>query len=243
MNTSQPDLIINSAAYTAVDMAEQESQTAFKVNHEAVADIANYAAQNNIRLVHISTDYVFSGTGSTPLSETDQTGPNSVYGRTKLEGEKMILTHDQSLVIRTSWLYSSYGNNFVKSMVRLMGEKEELGIVDDQKGTPTYARDLAAAILHIIGDASTTDDLFIPGIYHFSNEGECTWYELAMEIKSYIGSSCNVNPIETKDYPLPAARPMYSVFNKDKIKKDFSVEVPLWKDSLTKCLQKITDNI
>lgn len=237
-----PDYIINCAAYTDVDLAESDEAGALKGNAGIPGTIVEYAKLRGKRIIHISTDYVFPGNGSIPLKETDQVGPNSVYGRTKLEGEKIILSYHQSIVIRTSWLYSSYGKNFVKTMVRLLDEKDELGIVDDQKGTPTYARDLAESILHIIGDASQSDDPFIPGIYHYSNEGETTWYELAVEIKNYLGSTCNVHPIETKDYPLPAARPMYSVLNKEKIKKDYSVEVPLWKDSLTKCLQKISDN-
>jgi dTDP-4-dehydrorhamnose reductase len=237
-----PDYIINCAAYTGVDQAESDEAGAIKGNVSIPGFIVAYAKKRGTKIIHISTDYVFSGAGNTPLLETDQTGPNSVYGRTKLEGEKMILSHDQSLVIRTSWLYSSYGKNFVKTMVRLMNEKEELGIVDDQKGTPTYARDLAAAILHIIGDESQSSDTFTPGIYHYSNEGIATWYELALEIKNYLGSSCNIHPIETKDYPLPSPRPMYSVLSKEKIKKDFSVKLPFWKDSLALCLQKITAN-
>lgn len=237
-----PDYIINCAAYTNVDQAESDEAGAIKGNVGIPGALVDHARKKGCRIIHISTDYVFPGTGSSPMKESDDTAPNSVYGRTKLEGEKLILSYDRSMVIRTSWLYSSYGKNFVKTMVRLMDEKDELGIVDDQKGTPTYARDLAAAILHIIGDAAQSSDLFIPGIYHYSNEGECTWYELTMEIKNFTGSACKLNPIETKDYPLPAPRPMYSVLSKEKIKKDFSVEVPLWKDSLVKCLQKIIDN-
>lgn len=238
-----PDYIINCAAYTNVDQAESDEAGAIKGNIELPGVLVDYAKNEGCRIIHISTDYVFPGNGSRPMLETDATGPNSVYGRTKLEGEKLVLSYDKSMVIRTSWLYSSYGKNFVKTMLKLMEEKEELGIVDDQRGTPTYAGDLAAAILHIIGDASQNEDLFKSGIYHYSNEGECSWYEFSTEIKKFTGSECRINPIKTRDYPLPAPRPMYSVLSKEKIKKDFSVSVPCWKDSLAICLNKITDNI
>lgn len=228
-----PDFIINCAAYTAVDKAEEEPALAHQVNAELPARLAQYAARNKGMLIHVSTDYVFGGTHFRPLREDDPTGPESSYGKTKLEGEKAIREMKNVLILRTSWLYSSFGNNFVKSMVRYTSERDELRIVFDQVGSPTYAADLAGAILEIIANPG---EKIVPGIYHYSNEGVCSWYDLVMAIREMTGATCNIVPIETKDYPLPAPRPHYSVMNKEKIKKQFGLEIPYWKDSLEKCM-------
>lgn len=231
-----PDYIINCAAYTAVDNAETNEKAAMLVNATVPEILSDYAKQAGTKIIHISTDYVFPGNGNSPLKESDITGPASVYGKSKLKGEEIISSCELALIIRTSWLYSSYGRNFVKSMFGYIEEKKELGIVNDQLGSPTYARDLAAAIVRIIG----TEEKFRPGIYHYANSGSATWYELTMEIRKYLNSDCVVSPIETKDYPLPAPRPMYSVMSTDKIKREFDVNIPFWKESLIDCLDKIS---
>ncbi len=241
LDSISPDYIINCAAYTAVDKAESDAEQALAVNAVVPEILVAYARDKKTRLIHISTDYVFSGKGDTPLKETDVPGPESVYGRTKLIGEFIMESHPQSIIIRTSWLYSSYGKNFVKTMVGLMAEKKELQIVFDQYGTPTYAADLAGAILQIIKSADQNEDNFKPGYYHYSNEGSTTWFELAGEIKKFLGSGCVIHPVDTIDYPLPAPRPMYSVMSKEKIVKAYGIEIPSWKDSLEVCLKKMTD--
>jgi dTDP-4-dehydrorhamnose reductase len=238
----RPGYIINCAAYTAVDRAESERDAAEKVNAGIPGNIAAYARENNTRILHISTDYVFSGYAHRPLTEQDVPAPESVYGITKLQGEEQLSGVTNAAIIRTSWLYSTYGKNFVKSMAGYLREREELKIVYDQVGSPTYAADLAAAILHIIGDAARETDLFSGGIYHYSNEGVASWYDLVMEIREYLGSRCRVVPIETKEYPLPAPRPWYSVMNKHKIKEQFGLEIPYWKESLRVCLDKLKSN-
>ncbi len=228
------DLIINCAAYTAVDKAEQEQQKALELNATAVEYLCKAAISAQAFLIQISTDYVFDGKKTSPYIETDVVGPVSAYGNTKLKGEEVILKYGlPSLIIRTSWLYSSFGNNFVKTILRLAKEKPELRIIADQYGTPTYARDLAKAILDIISFNSLPDH---PEIYHFSNGGDTTWYDFAKAITELSGINIPVHPIETKDYPTAATRPQYSIFSKDKIIRDFNLQIPDWKDSLKKCL-------
>lgn len=231
------DFIINCAAYTAVDKAETDSDVSFAINAFAPHNIAQICAKHSIYFIHISTDYVFDGTKHTPYIESDKTNPQSVYGASKLQGEMLSLeAHKQTCIIRTSWLYSSFGNNFVKTMIRLGNDRDQLNVIFDQIGTPTYARDLAAAIINIIKQTKTDIKLFVPGVYHYSNEGVCSWYDFAKEIHTLLNITCNVLPIETKDYPTPAKRPHYSVLNKTKIKNTFSITIPHWKDSLKECL-------
>ncbi|KAG2738536.1 dTDP-6-deoxy-L-mannose-dehydrogenase [Suillus brevipes Sb2] len=222
--------IINTAAYTAVDKAQNDENTANLVNHLAVKNLALIAKEKSIQLIHISTDYVFDGTNHQPYKECDITNPNSIYGSTKLAGENAIISINpkNSIIIRTSWVYSSYGTNFVKTMIRLGKERDELGVIFDQVGTPTYAKDLAKAILNIVPKI----DLTTVEIYNYSNEGVLSWYDFAKEIMRMAKLNCKVNPIETKDYPTPAKRPHYSLLNKSKIKEDFNLEIPYWKDSL-----------
>lgn len=234
IQTHQIDTIINCAAYTAVDKAETEQELANAINHLAVKTLAQIAKAQNIKLVHISTDYVFNGKNFKPYTEEDPTDPKGVYGKTKCEGEKALQTINptNSIIIRTSWVYSSFGANFVKTMLRLGKEKESLGVIFDQVGTPTYARDLAKTILDILPKINTEH----VEIYHYSNEGVLSWYDFAKEIMRMAKLSCTINPIETKEYPTPATRPHYSLLNKSKIKRDFGIIIPYWKDSLDECL-------
>lgn len=229
--------IINCAAYTAVDKAESDQENADKINHQAVKYLATIAKENNIKLIHISTDYVFDGTNYKPYKETDSTNPQSIYGKTKLAAENAIreINPKNSIIIRTSWLYSSYGSNFVKTMLRLGKEKESLGVVYDQIGTPTYAGDLAKVILDIIPYIQNPT----LEIYHYSNEGVLSWYDFAKEIMKMAKLTCKVNPIETSQYPTPAKRPLFSLLNKSKIKNYYNIEMPYWKDSLKECLCKL----
>jgi len=234
------DALINCAAYTAVDLAESEPDGVDALNHRAVAALAAVAKRNKALLVHISTDYVFDGTGCRPYTEEDTTNPQSVYGRSKLLGEEAIREiAPEAVIIRTSWLYSSHGNNFVKTMLRLGRERERLGIVFDQVGTPTYARDLAEAIVHIA--ASAESGTKVPQTYHFSNEGVCSWYDFAQAVFELSGVSCRVDAIETQEYPTPAKRPYYSVLNKRKIKERFGLEIPHWRESLKQCLKRLEE--
>jgi dTDP-4-dehydrorhamnose reductase len=232
------DVIINCAAYTAVDKAEDEEEIADAVNRQAVRYLAEISKAYSIKLIHISTDYVFDGTNFKPYTEIDRPGPNNVYGQTKLAGEKAMISVNPagSIIIRTSWLYSGYGSNFVKTMLRLGKERDRLGVVFDQVGTPTYARDLAEAVLQILNVDTTRDPV---EIYHYSNEGVCSWYDLAKAIFEISGIQCEVNPIETVEYPTPAARPSYSLLNKSKIKKEYNIAIPYWRDSLKECLEKM----
>jgi len=231
------NIIINCAAYTAVDKAESDAINADKINHLAVKYLAQLAKERNIQLIHISTDYVFDGKNYKPYNEDDITNPNGVYGQTKLDGEKAIqdINPKNSIIIRTSWVYSSYGANFVKTMLRLGKEKDSLGVIYDQVGTPTYARDLAKTILDIIPNINNET----VAIYNYSNEGVLSWYDFAKEIMRMAKLDCKVNPIETVDYPTPCARPHYSLLNKSKIKKEFNLTIPFWKDSLDECLRKM----
>lgn len=227
--------IINCAAYTAVDKAESDEENADKINHLAVKNFAEIAKEKDIKLIHISTDYVFDGKNFKPYTEDDTTNPNGVYGNTKLKGEKAFLhgSPKNSIIIRTSWVYSSFGANFVKTMLRLGKEKESLGVIFDQVGTPTYARDLAKAILDILPNIKNEK----PEIYNYSNEGVLSWYDFAKEIMRMAKLDCQINPIETYEYPTPAQRPHYSLLNKAKIKKEFGISIPFWKDSLDECLK------
>ena len=226
------DCIVNCAAYTNVNKAEEDTLLCDKLNHLAPANLARVAAKHQIGFIHVSTDYVFNGEHHIPYHEDDATCPNSVYGSTKLAGEQAIREiHPEAVIIRTAWLYSTFGNNFVKTMLRLGSEREELGVVFDQIGTPTYARDLARAIQHILHQG------IVPGIYHYSNEGVCSWYDFTKMIFVLGGiNSCNLNPLHTDEYPTPAARPHYSVLDKTKIKQTYGVAVPYWMDSLKECL-------
>ncbi|HIP13430.1 MAG TPA: dTDP-4-dehydrorhamnose reductase [Arcobacter sp.] len=229
------DIIVNCAAYTAVDKAETEVELADKINHKAVEYLAEIAKARSIKLIHISTDYVFDGTNFRPYVESDITNPNSIYGETKLRGEEALVKINplNSLIIRTSWVYSSFGTNFVKTMLRLGKERNSLGVIFDQVGTPTYARDLAKVILDILPQVKSTK----VEIYNYSNEGVLSWYDFSKEIMRMGSIDCVISPIETKDYPTPASRPHYSLLNKAKIKEAFKIEIPFWKDSLAECLK------
>lgn len=228
----QPDLIIHAAAYTAVDKAESEPVLADAINHLASEEIAQYCRLHGTKLIAISTDYVFDGNSDIALTEDAPVDPINAYGMTKLKGEQAILKwHAESIVIRTSWVYSDYGNNFVKTMIRLMTERDEISVINDQIGSPTYAKDLAQAIVDIIEGED-----WIGGLYHYSNEGEISWYDFATAIKEIKGLDCKINPIPTTEYPTPAKRPKYSLLDKSKIKRTFKVEVPGWKESLQKML-------
>jgi dTDP-4-dehydrorhamnose reductase len=236
IKSEKPDWIINCAAYTAVDKAESEKERAFLINSSGVENIVNAIKGTECKLIHISTDYVYNGKSNIPYSETDGTDPASIYGKSKLSGEKHALLHPESLIIRTSWLYSSFGNNFVKTILKLSREREFLKVVFDQVGTPTYAADLATAILSIISGVIKNQTAFIPGIYNYSNEGVCSWYDFAMAINEESGSSCIIKPVLTEEYPLPAQRPFYSVLNKKKIKETYNLNLAHWRNSLKKCI-------
>ena len=237
LGTTKPDIIINCAAYTSVDKAEQEREKAYLINADIPGKLAVLSAKINAFMIHISTDYVFDGRNYKPYKENDLPNPLSIYAKSKHDGEKKVLGFDNTVVIRTSWLYSRFGNNFVKTMLRLGKEREFLNIVYDQTGTPTYAHDLAAVIIKL------TENLFkdnnIRGIYHFSNEGVCSWYDFAKEIIAFADYDCTVIPITTDLYPLPAVRPNYTVMDKLKIKKALNITIPHWKDSLVNCLKDI----
>jgi dTDP-4-dehydrorhamnose reductase len=237
IETNNIDIIINCAAYTAVDKAESDENSADAINHLAVKNLAHSAKEHDIKLIHISTDYVFDGTNYMPYTEEDKTNPNSVYGKTKLAGEQEIIgiNPKNSIIIRTSWVYSSYGANFVKTMLKLAKEKKQLGVIYDQIGTPTYARDLATTILEILPQIKNEK----VEIYHYSNEGVLSWYDFAKEIMRMSKSTCQINPIETYEYPTPVKRPHNSLLNKSKIKNEFNLSIPYWKDSLDECLQKM----
>ncbi len=231
------DYCINCAAYTAVDRAEEQKELAHRINAVGVKNLMDGCTRQKAKLIQLSTDYVYHNRQNTPFKEDDPTHPQGVYAATKLEGDAIAL-QGGGMVVRTSWVYSSFGNNFVKTMLRLGREREELGVIFDQIGTPTYARDLAKAILDIIRQTeqgSVEPDVFSE-IYHFSNEGVCSWYDFAMAIFAIKEIDVRAKAIETKDYPTPAKRPPFSVLNKSKIKKTFGVEVPYWRDSLQKCL-------
>jgi len=241
VNEKDIDLIINCAAYTAVDRAEEEKEKADLVNHKAVKYLANIAKEKDISLIHISTDYVFDGRNYKPYIEDDPVNPQSIYGITKLKGEEAFKVLGASgIIIRTSWVYSSYGYNFVKTMLRLKN-RGELGIVFNQVGTPTYTKDLAETILEIINKNLEKIKNKKAEIYHYSNEGVISWYDFAKAIFEIENIDIKVKPIESKDYPTPVKRPHYSVLNKKKIKNEFNVEIPYWRDSLRECLKRINN--
>ncbi len=239
VKTNNIDTIINAAAYTAVDKAEDDKENADLINRKAVKKLAELSKKNNIKLIHISTDYVFDGKAYKPYIEEQQTNPNSVYGQTKLDGENEMIKINphNSIIIRTSWVYSSFGNNFVKTMLRLGKDKDSLDVIFDQVGTPTYARDLAKTILDILPNIKNNK----VSIYNYSNEGVLSWYDFAKEIMRMAKLECQINPIETKDYPTPAARPHYSLLNKAKITKEYNISIPYWKDSLDQCLKTMRE--
>jgi dTDP-4-dehydrorhamnose reductase len=229
------DCVVNCAAYTAVDKAEENVELCDKLNHIAPGFLAKAVATRDAALIQVSTDYVFDGTNHIPYREIEPTCPNSVYGRTKLAGEQEATSLcEHTMIIRTAWLYSTFGNNFVKTMMRLGREKEQLGVIFDQIGTPTYARDLARAIFVAIAKGVPA------GIYHFSNEGVCSWYDFTRAIHRIAGiTTCHVRPLHTEEYPTPAARPHYSVLDKTKIKETLNIEIPYWEDSLRDCMRNM----
>ena len=239
----KPDFLINCAAYTAVDVAETDDELAELINTKVPAYLGRIAGKNECKIIHISTDYVFDGSGCLPYAENDLVNPESIYGKTKLNGEISLLKENpRAIIIRTSWLYSSFGNNFVKTMIRLGLERDELKVVGDQIGTPTYAADLAEVLVDVISKTTMGKKDWKPGIYHYSNEGVCSWYDFAKAIHEMYGIKCNVYPISTEEYPTPAKRPSYSVLNKSKIKKFLGVEIPYWRDSLSLCIEEIKNN-
>ena len=242
-NTLKPVYCINCAAYTAVDKAESEKELAFQINGEAVGVLAAVCRQHNTKFIHISTDYVFNGEGTYPYTENFPTDPINVYGASKLEGDNQaIQLNPDCLIIRTSWVYSSFGKNFVKTMLRLMNEKDEISVVNDQVGSPTYAADIADVILKLISDHDRKASEWKPGLYNFSNEGIITWYEFAVAIKEISNCPCDVKPITTSEYPTPAKRPAYSVLDKTKIQETFGIQLKDWEKSLETCIRKIKND-
>ena len=236
VSNEKPNFIVNCAAYTAVTKAETDSELCYAINRNAVRNLAETANTINAKIIHISTDYVFDGKGYLPYTENMLINPQSVYGKSKAEGENALMeTCKESIILRTSWLYSSFGNNFAKTMRKLGKERETLSIIFDQIGTPTCAADLAEAILKIIDSGK-----FEAGIYHYSNEGVCSWYDFAKSIHKLSGiTSCKTLPVETKDYPDNTPRPFYSVLNKSKIKNVYGLDIPHWEESLAKCFEKL----
>jgi dTDP-4-dehydrorhamnose reductase len=237
INKSKPDWIINCAAYNLVDKAETEPDKAMLINGTAVKNITEVIRGSECRFIHISSDYVYDGSSNVPYNENIPANPLSSYGRSKLAGEKYALLHNGSMIIRTAWLYSSFGNNFVKTILRNAAEKESIKVVFDQTGTPTYAADLAGAIMNIISGVIRNQIAMNSGIYNYSNEGVCSWYDFASEIIKESGLTCQVLPVLTKDFPQAAKRPVYSVLDKSKIKENYGLSIPHWKDSLIKCLK------
>jgi dTDP-4-dehydrorhamnose reductase len=233
--------IVNCAGYTAVDAAEDDSEMAFKLNAEATETLGKIAVEKGIQLIHISTDYVFDGEKNIPYVEDDRVNPQSVYGESKLKGEESLQRLETGIIIRTSWLYSAFGNNFVKTMIRLAGERDQLSVVFDQTGCPTYARDLAKAILQIIQAEINQKGIPRHDIFHFSSQGMCSWYEFARSIMNLTGEKCSIKPVLSKDYSTKAKRPRYSVMSKAKIMAAYDIPVPHWKDSLKDCIQELTN--
>lgn len=234
LDHEKPDIIVSAGAYTAVDMAESAADLVDMVNHLSVAAIAKWSRANQAKLIHISTDYVFDGNQEEPLKEDQPTDPINMYGLSKLRAEKAITQSGaDAVIIRTAWVYSNFGANFVKTMIRLMSERKEISVINDQVGSPTYAKDLAQAIFDIINSQN-----WERGIYHYSNEGKISWYDFAVEIKRLKNLDCIINPIPTAQYPTPAKRPKFSLLDKTKIKKQFDIVVPDWKSSLIEMLNK-----
>jgi len=232
VKTNHVNIIVNCAAYTAVDKAEDDIALCYKINSDAVRNIGEVANENGIKVVHISTDYVFDGPNHIPYIEDQPVCPSSVYGKSKLAGEQALMDScEHAVIIRTAWLYSSFGNNFVKTMMKLGTERDSLNVIFDQIGTPTYAADLANTILQVLSHTN-----FVPGIYHFSDEGVCSWYDFTKSIHRIAGITCDVRPIETKDYPVRTPRPHYSVLNKAKLKAVYGITIPHWEESLERCI-------
>jgi len=229
--------VVNCAAYTAVDKAEEDRINAAKLNIDGIGNIANAALRHGIRVIHISTDYVFDGRGYQPYTENMPALPSTVYGKTKFAGEQTLVTICRdAIVIRTAWLYSSFGNNFVKTMIKYGREKDEMNVVCDQIGTPTYAADLARVIVEILFEKQWT-----PGVYHYTNEGVCSWYDFAKAIHRMAGIECKVNPVTSAEYKSKTPRPFYSVLCKKKIKTTYDIEIPYWMDSLARCIEKLKE--
>ncbi len=237
------DWIINTAAYTAVDKAEEEKDEAFLINSMAVFNMIQAAEWIGAKFIHISTDYVFDGRKSTPYTEQDEINPQSVYAQSKAEGEKYVLKYNFGIVIRSSWLYSEFGHNFVKTMLRLASQRDEISVVFDQVGTPTYARDLAEMIMTIIQRHEKGGQLIEPGLYHFSNEGVASWYDFAQTIFEYSGKNVRLLPIRTHQLLRPAPRPAYSVLDKSKIKNLYNITIPHWRQSLRKAIKRIEKSL
>lgn len=235
---TRPDVVINCAAYTAVDKAETDTETCYAVNAGIPALLGHLAGELGYRLIHLSTDYVYDGNIAVPHTENMSPLPRSVYGKSKLAGEQNLFLNPNVIILRTSWLYSEFGHNFLLTMLRLGDEKSRIGVVYDQAGTPTYAGDLAAALLEILAHTETNG--FVPGVYNYSNEGVCSWYDFACEIMFLSGKPCSVSPLLTSEYPLPAPRPVYSVMDKSAIRKTFHLEIPYWRDSLRSVIDNMT---
>ncbi|RXK87125.1 dTDP-4-dehydrorhamnose reductase [Filimonas effusa] len=239
----KPAFFINCAAYTAVDKAETDRELALAINATAVGIIATSCQKHNTKLIHISTDYVFNGKGTSPYQPDDAAEPLNYYGETKYQGEQLAMKHNpDTVIIRTAWVYSEHGNNFVKTMLRLMGERQELNVVNDQVGSPTYAKDLAAAILHIVNAVHTGEKTFQPGYYHYSNTGVISWFDFATAIKEIGQKSCEVKGIPSSAYPTPAARPGYSVMDTHKIQQVYGVALVPWRPSLETCIHRLQSN-
>ena len=238
---NKPAYLINCAAYTAVDNAENDFENADKINNISVGILAETAAKNNCKFIHFSTDYVYSGSkAELPYTENDTTQPQTVYGKTKLAGENTLINSEaEHIIIRTSWLYSEFGNNFVKTMLRLGSERSELKVIFDQIGTPTYAGDLALVTMKIVQNSISENKNFIQGVYLYSNEGVCSWYDFAHEIMEISQTNCKIIPIESKEYPQKAIRPHFSVLNKKKIKQNFDLQIPHWRTSLKICISAL----
>lgn len=237
LKSNPVDFVVNCAAYTAVDRAEADDLKAAAINTAAVGNLGQAASRNGLKVIHISTDYVFSGENFRPYEENDEPYPQSIYGRTKLEGEGLLSSFcKDAMIIRTAWLYSEFGNNFVKTMLRLAAERDEINVVCDQIGSPTYAGDLAAAIHTVISHEN-----WQPGIYHYTDEGVASWYDFTKAIFEIAGKKVKVNPIRTSAYPTPAKRPLYSVLSKGKIKRNFGIEIPYWRDSLKMCMARLAE--
>lgn len=235
LQTIRPDIIINTAAYTAVDKAEEETETANTVNHLAVKEIAKWAVSNGTKVIHISTDYVFDGNSQTPISETATTAPVNWYGSTKFKGEQALMNYlPEAIIIRTAWVYSEHGNNFVKTMLRLMKEKPQLHVVNDQIGAPTSARDLAETIMHMI-----TYNTWTSGIYHYTNKGEISWFDFAIAIRDISGLNCDIEGVSSSQFPTVATRPKYSLLDTAKIQADYDLAIPDWRTSLETVLSEI----
>lgn len=240
LDNSPVKFIVNCAGYTAVDKAEDDEEMAYLLNADATESLARISAERGIQLIHISTDYIFDGEKNYPYKEDDPVNPQTVYGKSKLRGEEALQKAGTGFIVRTSWLYSSFGNNFVKTILRLSEERKQLNVVFDQTGCPTYARDLAMAILDMIRIEIKQKKSPRYDIYHYSNQGMCSWYEFATSIIDFTGRGCKIIPVESKDYVTRAERPRYSVMSKKKISGEYNIRIPHWKESLTACINELT---